>query len=233
MSLTKFIPISGFKSYGAICTPTGAICTPKLNLLTVAGALPDLIDTADISLVAIHDKLIDLDDFLNQLPEIKAQYYPSLLQSCQYKGSLKMIPFYYNVPFIYYRPDLFRKAGLPEPSPDWTWDDYRHDAKMLTERNPDGAVEIYGTNVQAKWWVEWLSLIRQAGGDALTQDGQLEINSPATLQAVQLMHDLIYVDRSAPKPMDAPPNGFENGENCHLLWRTCLRTRSLAGQRDF
>ncbi len=185
---------------------------PKLNLLTVAGALPDLIDTADFNLVVIHDKLINLDDFLSQQPDIKAQYYPKLLQSCQFEGELKMIPLRYNVPFIYYRPDLFRKAGLPEPSSDWTWDDYRHDAKILTERNPDGSVKIYGTNIQAAWWVEWLSLIRQAGGDAMSQDGKLEIKSPATLQAVKFMHDLIYVDQSAPNPMDALPNGFENGK---------------------
>jgi multiple sugar transport system permease protein len=186
--------------------------TPKLNLLTVAGALPDLILPVDFNLVVIHDKLLDLDGFLDQFPEDKAQYYPTLLQSCRYHGSLKMIPIMYNVPFIYYRPDLFRKAGLPEPSPNWTWEEYRHDAKVLTERNPDGSVKIYGTNVQAVWWVEWLSLIRQAGGDALTEDGKVVIDSPATYQAVKFMHDLIYVDHSAPKPVDAPPNGFENGK---------------------
>jgi|GEM_PF-17952 len=184
---------------------------PKLNLLTVAGALPDLIALADINLIALHGKLIDLDPYFNSLADEKIPYYPSLLQNCRYEGTLKMIPVRYNVPFIFYRPDLFRKAGLPEPSRDWTWDDYRRDAKALTKFNPDGSIALYGTNVQTVWWVEWLGLIRQAGGDVLSSDGQLKVNSNATFQAVQFMHDLIYVDHSAPRPRDAPPNGFENG----------------------
>jgi multiple sugar transport system permease protein len=185
---------------------------PKLNLLSVAGALPDLVSTADFKLVLIHDNLIDLDDFLKQMPESAAQYYPQLVDSCRYDGTLKMIPIRYNVPFIYYRPDLFRKAGLAEPAPSWTWDDYRRDAKALTERNPDGSIKIYGTNIQALWWVEWLGLFRQAGADALTPDGKVAINSAGTLQALRFMHDLIYVDRSAPRPVDALPTGFENGK---------------------
>ena len=160
----------------------------------------------------IHDKVIDLDAFLDQLPDVKAQIYPTLLQGCRYDGALKMIPMFYNVPFIFYRPDLFRQAGLPEPTPDWTWDDYRRDAKALTQRAPDGAVTMYGTNVQATWWVEWLGLIRQAGGDMLAADGSLKINSPGTQTAVEFMHDLIYEDKSAPTLRDTLPNGFISGK---------------------
>jgi len=185
---------------------------PKMNLLTVADALPDLIQMVDFKLVDIHDKLIDLDDFLNEMPENKEQYYPQLLESCRYKGVLKTIPLFYNLPFIFYRPDLFRKAGLPEPSPHWTWAEYRHDAKVLTEHNPDGSVKLYGTNVLAAWWAEWLGIIRQAGGDLITPDGKLVIGSPGTLKAFQFMHDLIYVDKSASKIPDQPPNGFMSGK---------------------
>src|ERR1700761_55836 len=98
---------------------------PKLNLLMVAGALPDLLITADQELVNVHQQLRDMDDVLNSSPEDKAQFYPSLLESCKYEGALKMVPISYNAPFLFYRPDLFRKAGIPEPTPDWTWDDYR------------------------------------------------------------------------------------------------------------
>ena len=119
---------------------------------------------------------------------------------------------FYNLPFVYYRPDLFRQAGLPEPTAHWTWEEYRHDAKVLTEHNPDGSVKMWGTNVLANWWAEWLGLIRQAGGDLITPDGRLVIDSPGTAKAAQFMHDLIYVDKSASRVADQPPNGFISGQ---------------------
>jgi len=183
---------------------------PKMNLLTVAGALPDLLEPVDFSLVLYHDDFIDMDTVFNELPGHE-QYYPTLVESCKFEGKLKTIPMFYNVPFIYYRPDLFRKAGLPEPSPHWTWDEYRHDAKVLTEYNPDGSVKIWGTSILSTWWAEWLGLIRQAGGDLITPDGKLVIDSPGTAQAAQFMHDLIYVDKSASRIADQPPNGFISG----------------------
>jgi len=183
----------------------------KLNLLTAANALPDLINVPDFQLTNIHEKLLGLDDFLNQIPGIRSQFFPNLLKACEYEGTLKLVPIFYNVPFVLYRPDLFRKAGIPAPGLDWTWEDYRRDAKALTQRRPDGSVEIYGTNVQAIWWVEWLSLVRQAGGDLFTNDGRLAINSPATRQAVEFMHDLIYADGSAPELRDMPAGGFMSG----------------------
>jgi multiple sugar transport system permease protein len=201
---------------------------PKINLLSVAGALPDLIPIVDFLLIQEHSKLLDLNDLMDEDPQTKAQFYPSLLAASTYQGGLKTIPIFYNVPFVYYRPDLFRKAGLPYPSENWTWDEYRRDAKALTQRNPDGSVEIYGTYVLANWWVEWLSLIREAGGDMLGPDGTLKINTPATAQAVQLMHDLIYVDQSAPKLTESPPNGFLSGKMAiyvggHVLELDALR----------
>ena len=186
--------------------------TPKINLLWVADALPDIMEVVDFRLIQDHGKLADIDDVVDADPAAKAQFYPSLLEACRYQGKLKTIPFFFNVPFVYYRPDLFRKAGLPYPTPDWTWDDFRRDAKVLTERAPDGTVQTWGAYVLYSWWAGWLSLIREAGGDLMDTDGKMKINSPATAQAIQFMHDLIYADKSAPPPGVDPPDLFLGGK---------------------
>lgn len=183
----------------------------KQNLLTVANALPDLVNIADLELTNLQSQLIGMDTFLDGIPGLRQRFYPNLLKACEYEGQLKLVPLFFNVPFIYYRPDLFRKAGLPMPDKDWNWDDYRRAAKALTRRNPDGTVELYGTNVQADWWVEWLGLIRQSGGDLFSKDGKPSIASQATREAVEFMHDLIYRDGSAPRLQDTPPGGLLSG----------------------
>ena len=183
----------------------------KFDFLSVAGQLPDLILIPDFDLVNHHEALIDLEPFFEARPELRLQIHPKLIRACHYKGRLKLLPLFYSVPIVYYRPDLFRKAGLLPPDPDWTWNDYRRAARLLTERNADGSVKTYGTNVQMGWWVEWLTLVRQAGGDVATADGTLQINQVATRQAFELMHDLIFADGSAPGLAENPPGGFMSG----------------------
>ncbi|CAN5820809.1 hypothetical protein BH09VER1_BH09VER1_47060 [soil metagenome] len=183
----------------------------KIHLLTAAESLPDLVQFPDFRLATYHSILLDLGPFLETQSEAEQQYFPSLLKVCEYDGKLKLIPFYFNVPFVYYRPDLFRKAGLPLPNADWTWEDYRRDALALTEKGPDGWVKVYGTNIQMDWWVEWLSLVRQAGGDLMDSAGHLKIGGKETLTALEFMHDMIYLDESAPRASFAPTGGFFSG----------------------
>jgi ABC-type glycerol-3-phosphate transport system substrate-binding protein len=96
----------------------------KMHLLAAADALPDLLILPDFQLVKYHSLLADLGPFVDSLPEVRGQIYPSLLGACEYGGALKLLPVYFNIPFVYYRPDLFREAGLPMPDERWTWEDY-------------------------------------------------------------------------------------------------------------
>jgi multiple sugar transport system substrate-binding protein len=48
-----------------------------------------------------------------------------------------------NADVIIYNKDILTKAGVPEPTPDWTWDDLFNMAKRLTVKE-GGATKIYG-----------------------------------------------------------------------------------------
>lgn len=51
---------------------------------------------------------------------------------------------------IYYRRDLIKDLGLKEPTPGWTWSDFRELAKGLTKGNRKGvAFQAHGIN----WWL--------------------------------------------------------------------------------
>ncbi len=58
-------------------------------------------------------------------------------------GKLYGIPNEVNTYGVYYNADLFRAAGLPVPTADWTWDDMFTAAEKLTQKR-DGKTTRYG-----------------------------------------------------------------------------------------
>jgi len=67
-----------------------------------------------------------------------------------------------------YRKEVFDKAGLPYPDNDWTWDDFIHACRVIT----DPAREIYGVRFgrgKMESW-NWLTFLWSAGGDAMVRD---------------------------------------------------------------
>ncbi|MEO5854160.1 MAG: ABC transporter substrate-binding protein [Nocardioides sp.] len=105
---------------------------------------------------------------------------------------------------VVYNKKLFADAGLDEPSPDWSWEDFRADAKALTG---DG---VYGTNLSVSGgedttWRLW-PLLWQNGGEILTDDEAASaFDSPAgetaleTLRAMAVDDKSVYLDQTDEK----------------------------------
>jgi multiple sugar transport system permease protein len=205
----------------------------KMQLLAAASALPDLVSLPHFQLIQYHHELIDLDEMAASDPQTQSQIYPQILQECRYVGRLKMMPIFFNVPLLYYRPDLFRDAGISPPDNTWTWADYRAAAKKLTRRDASGSVQVWGTSLECGWWVEWLGFIRQAGGDLMDDSGRLRIGEPATVTGLSFLHSLIHEDHSAPLPSETPAGGFMSGRFAmyyggHVLeWLTLRKSASF------
>ena len=105
---------------------------------------------------------------------------------------------------VVYNKSLLAAAGLDEPSPDWTWEDFRADAKALTG---DG---VYGTNLSVSGgedttWRLW-PLLWQNGGDILNEDETATaFDSPEgeaaleTLRAMAVDDESVYLDQTDEK----------------------------------
>jgi len=59
--------------------------------------------------------------------------------------------------YVYNR-NMFDAAGIPFPTPAWTFDDYRDLSVRLTQdRTGDGTPEIYGTSQpNTAWYWDWV-----------------------------------------------------------------------------
>jgi ABC-type glycerol-3-phosphate transport system substrate-binding protein len=142
----------------------------------------------------------DLKDFL-----------PVALDTLTYKQKLYGLPYIVHNSVLYYRKDLFAKAGISTPPT--TWDDYRAAAKKLT----DAGSGVYGTVVEGKNGVEpgakFMDILQQAGGQILDDQGKVVFDSPAAVEAFQFMLAIQYDDKSSPP--GAP--GFDNGDTANLF----------------
>jgi len=120
----------------------------------------------------------------------------------------------YGVPFstspfiVIYNKTLFDKAGIPTPSVlaergEWTWEKFREVSKALkTATGVYGFQGIDGAAYGARVWHNLSPMIRGYGGDAWDQNGNVTINSPQAAKAVQLFHDMVYMDKSVVPPGD-------------------------------
>lgn len=98
---------------------------------------------------------------------------------------------------LIYNPKLFAAAGVPEPGPDFTWDDYRAAAKAIS----DPAKNVYGTAYSVSGsedttWHFW-PLLWQRGGDVLSADQKKSaFNSQPGKDALEFLRAMAVDDKS-------------------------------------
>jgi multiple sugar transport system substrate-binding protein len=138
-------------------------------------------------LVDVSDRLADED---------REDFLPHTLDTDSYGGKLYGLPFMVHNLVLYYRTDLFAAAGIQ--SPPTTWEEYRDDARRLT----DAASGTYGTIIPGKQDAEvttrFESYIQQAGGDIADADGAPTVDTPEARAAFDLMTGVQFEDRSSP-----------------------------------
>jgi multiple sugar transport system substrate-binding protein len=143
--------------------------------------------------------------------EDKEDFLSTALDTVSFNGELYGLPFLVHNSVMYYRTDLFEKAGLSK-APE-TWDEYRDYAKKLTNIEPG----VYGTVMEGKRGPEpsakYMDLLQQAGGRVLDEQGNVVLNGPEALSALKLMLAIQYEDQSSPP--GGP--GFDNVDT-HTLF---------------
>ncbi|WP_214411192.1 ABC transporter substrate-binding protein [Sphaerisporangium fuscum] len=139
----------------------------------------------DLSKV-VHDPAFGWDDF-----------WPSERAVAEVKDKVIGIPAIVDNLAVVYNKKLFDAAGVPYPSKDWTWDDFRAAAKKLT--SPDKGV--YGTaypvtGTEDTTWRFW-PMLWQQGGAIVSADGKkATVNTPQAVQALGLWQAMARQDKS-------------------------------------
>ncbi len=135
-----------------------------------------------------------------------ADWTPASLAGWSDGDAIYALPFTNATNSVFYNKAAFAKAGIPTPDEmvaagTWTWDNLKSTAKALQD---SGAVRYgfyFNNEIFVNGWRNLIEIWNAYGGGPWTADGKTcTFDSPETVQATQLIHDMIYKDKSSPGP---------------------------------
>ena len=172
--------------------------TQKIVTTMLGGEQVDVIWNAieAVPLMAERGVLRELDSFLESDPDIQEfldDANPKLLEGLRWNDQQYLLPFAWNTTLIYYNKAVLEAAGLPEPPPDWTWDDFLEYATTITQdTDGDGNNDIWGFHHNAWLWHLGPWLVSN-GSFFLNEDfSEPWYSRPESIEALQFARDLIW-----------------------------------------
>ncbi|MFC4802200.1 ABC transporter substrate-binding protein [Neobacillus sp. GCM10023253] len=93
--------------------------------------------------------------------------YGSMYDTYKYDGKVLSLPYRKSNWMLYYNKTLFDQKGVPYPSDDMTWDEFRELAKKMTSGS--GENKVYGAYLQ-QWPQTWYMGAVQKGASIIDKD---------------------------------------------------------------
>lgn len=192
----------------------------KLITQIATGSAPDVYVIGDqvVQQYANKGAAMPLDDFLSKDKILLSTWYPffadlNIAKFGPNKGRVVAIPSGWADMALIYNKDLFLKAKIPFPTPEWTWDDFLSAARELTLTTSTGRTTQFGAQI-GSWFRPMEAIVWNFGGDLCNKDGTKVagyMNSPQTIAAVQWYVDLVqkYRVMASPAQMKAYPSGTD------------------------
>lgn len=112
-----------------------------------------------------------------------AKYKPSLLEAFSADGKQYGLPESFSNVVLFYNKDLFKAAGVAEPTAEWTWKDEQAAAAKLTDKSK----KVWG-DYQPISFFEFYKALGQSGGEFLSADKKTAtFNSDAGRAAAEFL----------------------------------------------
>ncbi|MGZ6346642.1 MAG: ABC transporter substrate-binding protein, partial [Anaerolineales bacterium] len=177
----------------------------KLKTLLAANTPPDVF-AMDAPLYLDYQSrgvLLNLQPYIDSNPGMLDGLFPNTLTAYQTPDGYFGMPRDFQTIVVFYNKDMFDKAGVAYPQPNWTYDDLRVTAKALTlDTNGDGKIDQFGYEIDPYDFEPGMSEIIWAnGGDLINADHtKTLIGEPNARTAFQFLHDMMFIDHSIPDP---------------------------------
>jgi multiple sugar transport system substrate-binding protein len=183
----------------------------------------DLITAMDVWIPPLVDKyLVPLDKDL-AARKIDLNRYPSAFRSAgAFSTGTYGLPVRCHIQLLWYRKDLFDKAGLQPPK---TWDELVTAGKKVQEANPGiaGVTIPYG-KADGQNLMVWYNFLWGAGGDLFDANMKPIFNSPAGIKAATDFTDIILKHKITPagaasfNEADSTTNFFQGKSAMLPVW---------------
>jgi multiple sugar transport system substrate-binding protein len=199
----------------------------KIQALWASGdpkAVPDIAFLWPTPQYAAQGVLENLDPYIQKSGYKLDDYWPGLLESAKYKGSVYGLPRDNEVNVLYFNKDLFDKAGVKYPDENWTWDDLLAAAQKLTVKDASGKVTQYGLAMEGGKYASW---INENGGSILddyVNPSKCTMADPKSVEGIKFFADLMnqgYAMRDADLSQAGGDAGvFQSGQAAMIIQNT-------------
>jgi multiple sugar transport system substrate-binding protein len=166
----------------------------KLTLAMGAHKAPDVFGYATrwLSEFAGLNQLEPLDSYMSG---IKSQFNQNALSAGTLNGKTYGLPVAVTSRLLFYRTDLFAKAGLKAPS---NWNDLMTAAVKTANPPKTYGLGVPASGVEVDTYFDYF--LFNNGGAILDSQGKSALSSPQSVQALQFLTDLVNKGGSQPKP---------------------------------
>ena len=174
----------------------------KVTVALQGGEQPDISYQYGTNMpqLAQSPKLVDLTDRVNAADFGWDDFFEGERAVATVNGRVYGIPALVDNLAIVYNKDLFEQSGVPEPTPDWTWDDARAAASAITDPDEKIFGMVFPADGSETTVWEYEAMLWAAGGDILSSDnttaafnGEGGVRALTTLQQME-QDGSLYLD---------------------------------------
>lgn len=127
----------------------------------------------------------------------KASYFPHVVDTVTFEGQQWGIPVAFSTKAFYWNKDMFKEAGLDPEKPPATWAEMLADAKQIKEKTGKA-----GYGLPAKTFDntmhQFMHFVYTNDGSVIGSDGEITIDSPQVLAALQFYKDITPYSEEGP-----------------------------------
>lgn len=180
----------------------------KLRTQLSTGTAPCIVSIQSLRAANYTDVLVPIDDLASKAGLDLAEYDQTALDGMKVDGDLYGLPYDTGPMLMFYNKDLFEKAGVDEPQPGWTVDEFEAAAKKMKT----AGTTMYGTTV------EDIPLEAQIlgynGGRVIDEDGKLDASNPEFAEGLDWIAGLVEKGYATQASADgsADDNAFVSGD---------------------
>ncbi len=166
----------------------------KVQTLWASGdpsVIPDVLFLWPTPRYAADGVLENLDSWIENSGYDLDDYWPALLESAMYNGSVYGFPRDIGLEVLYYNKDIFDEVGVDYPTDDWTWDDLLAAAEQLTVVEASGRVARYALGMEGGKYALWLGQNRGGILDDMRNPSKCTLTEPAAMEGVKFFADMM------------------------------------------
>lgn len=127
-------------------------------------------------------------------------YEPSIANGLVADGKQLAVPYDFGPFVMFYNRTAFKEAGLDEPKPGWTYEEFLADAKKLTKGDKHGFVADGSID-------NWLPFVLSQGGNYMT-DGKPDLANAGMVKGFTSVTDLVTKEKVAPQVPATGTSGY-------------------------